>query len=283
MKMKKLFHKAFGGGCWQIACRDLQSKETAYRFVRGLPQGQWVADPFLFEYEGQHYLFCEQYETEKNRAGIGCFQMEDGVPVSRGIVLRQPYHMSYPCVFSYGDAVYMIPETSANKTVELYRAVQFPDRWELDTVLLENVSCVDTTYYKSEEGHFLLSYEKRGKEWVLTTFSLDMEQKTLQKCRETVYRKNTGRPAGSLWQEAGKLYRPAQDCSEKYGQALLIYQIVDGQEQLAKRITAEDTGLPAQRIHTINRNSRYEAIDVFQEHFDFFHGWKIFKRAVLKK
>ena len=28
-----------------------------------------------------------------------------------------------------------------------------------------------------------------------------------------------------------------------------------------------------ERIHTLNNDSRYEVVDVFQEHFDFFHWW----------
>ena len=282
MGIKKLFCKAFVGGCWQIAWRDLQEK-NGYRYaVDNLPAGQWAADPFLLEYQGQHYLFCEQYETGENKAGIGCFVFENGTPVNKGIVLKQHYHMSYPCLFTYQNDVYMIPETAANETVELYRAVDFPYKWEPDAVLLQG-RYVDSTVYESKTGLSLLTYEKRDGQWVLTDYSLNMEEKSLKKRSERSYKTNVGRPAGSLWQEDGKLYRPAQDCSEKYGQALLIYQIEDGQEHLTKRITVEDTGLPAQRIHTINRNSRYEVIDVFQEHFDILHGWKIFKRSVLKK
>ena len=30
----------------------------------------------------------------------------------------------------------MLPETSGNRTIELYRCEHFPDRWALDTVLM---------------------------------------------------------------------------------------------------------------------------------------------------
>ncbi len=289
MGLRKLFQKAFVGGCWSVAYRDLQNEETAYRFAQaGIPEGQWVADPFLLEHRGQQYLFCEQYETTENKAGIGYFVFESGIPINKGIVLCRPYHISYPCLFTYKDDVYMIPETAANQTVELYRAVDFPNKWELDTVLLENVRCVDSTVYESEEGLYLLSYEKRGKEWIMTVFSLDMDRRSLKKCSQKIYKENVGRPAGNLWREDGKLYRPAQDCKEKYGEALLIYRMDSLnplQETLEQWITAEQLTMPqaAQRVHTINRSSRYEVIDVFRERFDLLHGWKIFKRSVLKK
>ena len=36
--------------------------------------------------------------------------------------LETPYHLSYPFVFRHEDDIFMIPESSANRTVELYRA-----------------------------------------------------------------------------------------------------------------------------------------------------------------
>lgn len=288
MGIKKLFQKAFVGGRWSVAYRDAEKEETVYCYANvGLPKDQWVADPFVFEHEGRHYLFCEQYETKENRAGIGYFAFENGIPVNKGIVLRRPYHMSYPCLFSYRGTVYMIPETSSNGTVELYRAVEFPHKWELDTVLLQG-RYLDSTVYESEEGLSLFTYEKRGKEWILTCFALDMETRTLCKRSGKIYETNVGRPAGKLWQEDGKLYRPAQDCSEKYGEALIVYRVdslAPLQETPVQRITAGQYDLPqkADRLHTYNTDNRYAVVDVFQEQFDLLHGWKIFKRSVLKK
>lgn len=283
MGIQKVFCKAFVGGQWLVAYRDLQ-KNTGYQYAQeNLPEGQWVADPFLLEHKGKHYLFCEQYETQKNKAGIGYFLFEDGIPINKGIVLQKPYHMSYPCLFTYKDVVYMIPETAVNQTVELYRATDFPEKWELDAVLVENVRYMDSTVFENEDGWHLFAYENRGKTWALIDFALNMEEKSLQKCSEKIYKTNVGRPAGNLWRENGKRYRPAQDCTEKYGKALLVYEEENGQECLVKKIGAEEIGLNAQRIHTMNRNSRYEVVDLFRERFDLLHGWKIFKRSVLKK
>lgn len=289
--LKKLFYKAFVGGQWFVGYRQKNGASAQFQFAtKNLPKGQWVADPFLFEYQGQHYLFCEQYETELNRAGIGYYIFEDGVPVNKGIVIRQPYHMSYPCVFTYNDTVYMIPETSANKTIELYRAVQFPDKWELDTVLLRDVSYVDSTVYESETGKFLLSYEKQGNQWSLSCFTLNMEEKTLQKCSEKIYRTNVARPAGNLQQTEKGLLRPAQDCSQKYGEALFVYQVDNlnengYEEHCIEKLCIDQFVFPqkVQRIHTLNQDSCYEVVDVFREQFDLFHGWKIFKRLILKR
>ena len=47
------------------------------------------------------------------------------------MVLREPFHLSFPHVFSFDDEVFMVPETLGAGAVRLYRAIDFPDRWEL--------------------------------------------------------------------------------------------------------------------------------------------------------
>jgi len=60
-------------------------------------------------------------------------------------VLETDYHLSYPCVFEWQDEVYMIPETRADRSIQLYRCTEFPGEWELDTVLLDDLNATDAT------------------------------------------------------------------------------------------------------------------------------------------
>ena len=55
----------------------------------------------------------------------------------------------------------MIPETSANRTVEIYRATSFPDRWTLEDTLLEGVSASDATLV-----------ERDGRLWLFAALAL---------------------------------------------------------------------------------------------------------------
>ena len=292
MSVKRLLYKAFIGGEWKIGYREQNTGESVrFEFAEAdLPEGQWVADPFLFEYQGEHYLFCEQYDKKAGKAGIGYFIFENGIPRNKGIIISQPYHMSYPCVFSYNDVIYMIPETSANKTIELYRAVDFPHQWKLEEVLLRGEQYVDSTVFKADGKTYLLSYIKHEGAWHLDTFELDIEKAQLDKVSRMTYWENVGRPAGSVIYVDGGLLRPAQDCSKKYGDAMLMYKMVgfrDGifDEQLQDRVTTDmfEFSNKAHRIHTLNRDSVYEVVDVFQERFELLHAWKIFKRSVMSR
>ena len=134
-----------------------------------------------------------------------------------------------------------------------------------------------------------LPMEKKGVEWQLKLFALDMQQKKLEAIAEKPYSTNIGRPAGYFSYD-GALRRPAQDCSRKYGEALLIYQIDTMErngleEHIVDTIHTNNIPLakPADRIHTYTCDDTYEVVDVYYEKIDLLHGFMTFRRVVLKK
>lgn len=289
MNLSKYYNKAFIGGYWMVGLMDKLDGSHIYKRVP-VPSGQWLADPFLYEYNGRHFLFVEQYFNSKNRASIGVYEIEDGKPIHNSIIIDTPYHMSYPCVFLYNGTHYMIPESSSNQTLDLYVADEFPLKWSLKKTLESGRRLVDTTVVVRENVIFLLTYENNSNGWTLYSYCLDMNDYSLSKISETYYNTNVGRPAGCLFEKDGRLFRPAQNCSTKYGESLLIYEVIElskksYREQFVYEIKCIDVKFEEhfERIHTLNNDSRYEVVDVFQEHFDFFHWWKIFKRKFLKK
>ena len=289
MGILQLIKKAFTGGDWYIAIRQIGERQ--YHVIDNLP-ATWCADTLLFENAGQHYLFVEQYDKKKDKGSIGYYRINDGVPVNEGVVIDRPYHMSYPFVFEYEGNIYMIPENSANSTLDLYVAKDFPQKWSLQKQLLTGEKYVDSTVWREGDTLYVLAYKKRvepsgGRAWQLTVFTLDPERQTLEKLAERVYSTNVGRPAGNLYRENGRLIRPAQDCSEKYGESIILYEVDDfnrdGQylEHEIGRIALRDLPLDrkADRFHTYSRDSRYEAVDVYVEKLDLLHMPRIYLRS----
>ncbi len=288
MIFNTIYHKAFTGGQWMVGLLNKKDGQS-YVCVKA-PIGQWIADPFLFEEKGKHYLFVEQYFNSKNRAGLGVYEVIDGQPINNTIIIDNPYHMSYPCVFKYKDCHLMIPESSSNQTLDLYKATDFPFKWEHLTSLIKGRRVVDTTVFVKDDDVYLLSYESVSTGFVLHVYLLDMKSYALTEVGEACYKTNVGRPAGRLFEKDGKLYRPAQNCSTKYGESLYVYEVLELNEhsyaeQFAYEIKCSDVKFEErfERIHTLNSDSRYEVVDVFQEHFDPFHWWKIMKRKYFKK
>lgn len=286
MTIKQFFQKAFVGGQWSVGVRK---KGVGQYITINTPEGTWIADPFLYEAAGEHYLFVELYEVAKEKACIAYYHFIDGKPVYQGKIIEQPYHMSYPCVFSYHGEHYMIPETSANQSMDLYKAVQFPNQWEKVACLSLGTRYVDTTVLKQGEDFKLVSYRKDGGSWYLDAFKLDMEKQKLESLASKKYDTNIGRPAGSFI-ASNDLVRPAQNCACKYGESIILYQVErfeenHFEEHEKSRIDVAELPMDvkADRIHTYNQDSKYECVDVYSEKIDLLHGVKTLWRGYLRK
>src|SRR5207248_6625433 len=111
------------------------------------PASEQFADPFLFEDGGQTHLFFERYDDRARKGSIAHVLLADspGAAPTPTSVLAPAYHVSYPFVFRFGRDIFMLPESSENGTVDLYRAVEFPHRWTLERTLISGVRAVDPT------------------------------------------------------------------------------------------------------------------------------------------
>jgi hypothetical protein len=239
--------------------------------VRWKPN-HFYADPFLLERGGRHHLFCEEIAAGSIRGVISHVELvPGGVAGSPVEVLSAPHHLSYPFVFEHDGDVFMVPETAAALRVELYRAVQFPTEWELDSVLLEGVRAADGTLFFEEDRWWM--YVTIGGLGTTLTDELHLYSADSLRGPWAPHPQNplvsdvrSARPAGGVLREGGKLIRPAQDCSRRYGWALTFRQVTTltpssyEERQLARLEPRQIT--EARAVHHYSRDSRYEAIDV---------------------
>jgi hypothetical protein len=236
------------------------------------PKDRIWADPFPFLHLGKHYLFFEEVEGHDGKGRIVVSELlDDGACSEPRVVLERPYHLSYPFVFEWDGAIWMIPESGANRTVELYRAIAFPFSWTLDRVLLNDVAACDATLFHTN-----------GRWWMAVTIAPDPSHAYWDELH--LYHAATplgpwaphaanpvrsdvrdARPAGSIVATAEGLLRPAQDCSHGYGYAIVLHRI----DELDDRTFVErevGTLLPGwhpglKGTHTVNAAGRLVAID----------------------
>ena len=276
MSIVDLLRKAFIGGEWAVGYKKLGTSQYSIVPV----DNGWIADPFLFENNGEHFLFVEY--VKKDKGEIAYYKFINDKPVFQKVIISETYHLSYPCIFTYNNAIYMIPESADNYSIDLYKAIDFPEKWEKKCQLIKG-KFYDSTYLNYDGNNFIFSYTHVNGKYSLCVFLLENDLQGVTQIAEKTYNKNIGRPAGAVFLENGKLMRPAQDCSRKYGERVLINSIIALEhdkyiEQTEKTICSSDINKQYQRVHTYNRDTVYEVVDLFMEKVNLYRPIKLLKK-----
>lgn len=206
-----------------------QADISAFRWIPS-PRGHFYADPFLFKYQDKNWLLFEDFDYANNRGIIAAAEVhEDGELCEPVPALVRPYHLSYPCVLRVDGEIYMVPETRANRSVELYRCKSFPIEWEFVRAYMK-ISAVDTTVWM-EDGlcwFFVTMREDRGgglQLWLFYSTAIT-EDWTAHPANPISTDIRSSRGGGAIFREGSRLIRPSQDCSGEYGRSFTLNEIV---------------------------------------------------------
>ncbi len=121
------------------------------------PPNSFVADPFLYRYNEKDYCFVEEYDFSLNKGHISVYEINKQGEKYIGKALSENFHLSYPNVFDFNGEIYMIPESSAAKEIRLYKCLNFPLKWQFETVLIPNVSAVDSNIFRLKNKWWILT------------------------------------------------------------------------------------------------------------------------------
>jgi len=202
------------------------------RDVRDVPAA-FVADPFMIRVGGEWYMFFEVLNRLRGKGEIGVATSRDGLRWRyRQIVLREPFHLSYPHVFEWNGGIYMIPESHEAGSVRLYYAVAFPERWAPVATLLEGATYnYPTPFHHAGSWWLLTETNPAPRSW--DTLRLFMAASPAgpwtEHPRSPVVAgvPDAARPAGRVLRLGRRLYRLAQVCTPDYGTAIRVFEIVE--------------------------------------------------------
>jgi hypothetical protein len=278
-KVVRQLRKPFVRDGWSIGVRPLKIEGSPAELdlnpatfeILHSPRDHFYADPFLLRHDGRTALFFEDYDYRLGRAHLAALLLDgQGAPGPPGEALRRPYHLSYPFVFTHDGAALMLPETSANRTIELYEAQAFPHQWRLRTVLIDQIDASDSTLHYDETT---------GLWWMFSAVSEfgsschDSLSLFFSDRLEGPWRPHAGnpvkldpassRPAGPLIRWGGRLFRPAQDCTLAYGDALVWCEIkqLDPHAFREERVAGQPSSGPRIPAHTYGRGAGLEVVD----------------------
>lgn len=268
--IKRFTVKFFMPSQWIIGYKEKDKEKWNYLKVN---RNEMWADPFIVYENGKYYIFFEEmsYIENKGHIAAGILDLKNKKVKEKKIILNKDYHLSYPFIFKEKNIWYMIPESSANKTVDLYEAIEFPFQWRLKKRLLQNIDASDTTLLKREGIWYLFTSESvpgitQNDE--LSIFkSEDLLFKEFEKTKEEPILSDAriARMGGNFFEKDGKLYRPSQDCSKRYGYKLNINIVTsleenDYKEKLIKKIE-HPKDIRCIAMHTYNICNDIEVAD----------------------
>jgi hypothetical protein len=262
---------------WAVAWRTDETGDGGLPAIAGRPWrrladdgGRFYADPFVVRHGGHTVLLVEEFPFATGKGIISAVELNaDGPAGTPRPVIETGCHLSYPFVFEDDGTLYMIPETSGSRRVELWRAIDFPDRWERVAILIDDIDLGDATLHRADGRCYLFGAVRPhwGSSWdglaIFTAERLAGPWTPLFSGPAKVD-VASARPAGRMFSFGASVIRPFQDSSGSYGAGLGFARVdrLDANGYAETTLTALRPAPPLSGLHTYNRGGGFEVIDV---------------------
>lgn len=286
---KDLFFEEY----WEIGYREYTYENSVvngngiYNFsVLKSNKRFWYADPFLFEKDGNVFLFVEMFDNRTEIGVIGCSVLRNGKFTKPRVVLKEKFHISYPFVFEKDGEIYMMPESHNDSCIQLYKAVEFPYKWEKAYVLLDDINTADTIL---EKDTFITSVicPENDMSIDLCVLGPNLESYSYNPVYSHSY---TKRGAGRCFDYGNRRIRPSQSCENRqYGCKLYFNEIKQCDcngysEILFSEITPNNISVNDTRkikgIHTYARTDKIEIVDIKSSRINLYRLFYILVRKI---
>lgn len=229
----------------------------------------YLADPFPIQHQGSTWVFAERYSRSKKKGEIVTLDEKGRVQS----IIQENWHLSYPFVWKENDQFLMIPESAQSGNIWKYVSLEFPTSWKKKEVFLP-VEGFDPTLWKDKNGFWLFINQRAHPacspfDELHLYFSKSLDQPNWQPhgLNPIVSDVRRSRPAGKLFLEKGKLYRPAQDSEKRYGHRIRLMEVkklslAEYEEQEVCKIEPNEwSGILG--IHTLNKIGNRWILDFY--------------------
>ncbi len=246
------------------------------KWIKQHKANHFVADPFSYVWNGKYHILAEDFDYASSGRLVEFVLPDSFEQLSFKTVMENPFHMSYPYIFSENGEIYCIPEMHESNKVILYKKVR--DKWQVVQTLLEELPVVDPTLFKYHELYWLFfTLANDGLYGNLKLYAYYAES------FDSIYQPHplnplkcdvgSSRSAGQPIMVDGQLYRPSQDCSETYGGAVVMNQVlrlspVEFEEVAIAHIKPSETSPYPHGLHTINALENTTLVDSKRFVFD---------------
>lgn len=183
---------------------------------------EFYADPFgRTDYKGDEIVLCEHYSYKAGKGVIAKIKRNGQTEEW----LERDHHLSYPFLFEIDGELMLLPEAHENYNVSLRDALH-PQKTVI--TLLHGIPAVDSTVFEYNNKWWLFcTREDDASNVCLYIYYADHKDSAFEPHVNNPIKVDvrSSRPAGTPFLHQGKLYRPAQDCSENYGSSIVLNEI----------------------------------------------------------
>lgn len=202
--------------------------DRALRWLPGLGDLAYDADPFGIWWQDNLYVFVERFDYRDAHGYLAVHTLDRDLRWMRcDVALREHWHLSYPFVFEWEGAMWMLPEASASGALTLYRSDSFPLGWKPHCRIELDEIPIDATPFRWD-GLWWLAYAPAGTAQERLTHLHLAWSETLDgewvphPANPVVIDPRGARPGGRAFEMAGRLVLPIQDCSNSYGSGMRL-------------------------------------------------------------
>ncbi len=281
------------GFCEQTPENLIQQKRlNKVQWLKHPYKDRWFADPFIYKVTDEEIIvFVEECNLFGWPKGIICELVIDRKTISlkeRHVLLELDTHLSYPAIIRHNGKVYVYPENGASGKLNIYEYDSVSHKL-VNPICILNEAVADASIIEQESKYLMIATkypDTQEKAFLYQSDSLFGSYKIISDTPCQISR-SCSRPGGNWIRVSDKIYRPAQDCSTRYGGALSIMSVQqkDGiqTEEGIFRILPQSFRY-SKGVHTLNFFDGICVVDgygyLYQLAGRFFDLLKSFKRAI---
>jgi predicted nucleotidyltransferase len=247
-----------------------EKRQCPIRWLFSPKKTEYYADPFIFRFDNKNFILYEYYNFIKKMGNISAAVLEENC--TREIkknCLEKTHHVSYPFVFRNETEILMLAEEWRIKRLVLYKARNFPIKWEEKADLLNDVLAVDPIIFNYNNYWWLFFTQKdKNPDSRLFVYYADNLLGPWKPHKKNPVKTHicSSRSAGNILFYKGNILRPAQDNSATYGGKVVLNRINrlsqdEFEEEPFLYIKPKRNDKFGEGIHTINISDEIIVID----------------------
>ena len=231
MRIRELRHSLWNIGFIEEGLKEtLTNNQHKIHWVKKRINDRWFADPFILDVtDSEIIILAEEFCYKVRRGRIARVVIDRNTYEEKGfeIILDIPTHLSFPFIIRQNGKIYLMPENSASGCSTVY---EYNDTTRSVTALhhLAEEPFADATIFEINGSSYLCTTMLPDTNSTSTKiYSLDKDElKVIERIATVKFPIVCGRNAGEIFEVDGQLYRPAQDCTLRYGHGVILQRMM---------------------------------------------------------